>query len=359
MAPTTGNDPTAAIAVVTSGVGRRGSSSAASPGASTAEAGVPAAEPSAHPLLPPGKVAMFASVRSPGAPEGIAVAPDGTVFVTTDNGTSRGRPGPSQILTYDATGAPGRLYTVTGQPQNHATGLTGVVLDGRGGLLALDASSARVLRFDLATGHQSVLATIPDLPACLLVIATTAGCEPGVQDNAPSPRGAALDRSGDLYVTDAGQGVIWRIPNGGGAPVLAYSDLAFGSGDGLGGLALAPDGALVVASPQPFDPAAAGGGALYRITGAGTAASSRSMVARFAPFEGPAGVVARNDGSFVVTLRDAGAVALIGLDGTERRRVTDPSLDTPIGAAFAGSTLLVAARSDRSGNGAVIAVGIA
>jgi sugar lactone lactonase YvrE len=320
-------------------------------------------EVSTGPASPPvGTASVFAPVGSPGAPEGIAVAADGTIFVATDNGTAGGEPGPSRILSFSANGVPGGAFTVTGQPADHALGLTGLVVDGRGGLFALDAATARVLRFDLRTGRQATYATLPNLPACQLVVAAVNGCEPGVSDDAPLPRGAALDAQGNLYVSDAAQGAIWRIAAGGAQPVLFTSDVAFGSGDGVSGLALAPDGSLLVVAPQAVDPAAAGGGAVYRFPVTDGKAGNRTLVAHLAPGEGPQGIALLDDGSMVVTLHDAGAVVLLDKAGTEIRRVggttAGATMDAPFGVAFDHGTLLVTNQSKTKGSAAVLAVGI-
>ena len=141
-------------------------------------------------------------------------------------------------------------------------------------------------------------------------------------------------------------------------PALFSSDLAFSADEGLSGIAVARDGAVVVVSPQAVDPSATAGGAVYRIANAGGQAGDRTLVARFPPFQSPSGISLLRDGSMVVALRDATAVALIDSAGAEQRRVTDPSLDTPMGVALANGTVLVAARSDAASNGAVVAVGL-
>lgn len=43
------------------------------------------------------EVARFAAVPAPGVPEGVAVDSDGRVYVATNNGGSRGGPGPSRV----------------------------------------------------------------------------------------------------------------------------------------------------------------------------------------------------------------------------------------------------------------------
>ena len=306
--------------------------------------------PSSSGRVPPatGEAQVFAPVTSAGAPDGIAVGREGRVFVA----------GGTEILTFDASGSAGRRFPVRGED----VALTGLALHGEIGLIALDAGTGRVLRFDTATGRQSLYAELLDLPACGLVVAAVNGCEPGVQDDQPLPRAAAFDGAGTLFVTDAAQGAIWRIPRG-GKPQLFSSDAAFGSGDGVSGIAVAADGAVLVASPQAIDPEAAGGGAVYRIArGANGAAGERTLVARFLPNEGPAGLVALPDGSIVVALQEAGAVVLLDAEGAEVRRVEGTAGDTPIEGptklAFQGDTLLVTNAAADKANWAVLAVGI-
>ena len=316
------------------------------------------------PAAPPvGTAAVFAPVGAPGAPDGIAVGADGTVYVATNNGSTQGETGASRILTFSRMGTPGHSLIVSGQPAGHALGLTGLALDNHGGLLALDAATGRVLRFDLASGRQSTYAELLDLPACQLVVAAVNGCEPGVRDDKPLPRGLAFDAAGALYVTDSAQGMIWQIPAGGGQSAVFLDDVAFGSGDGLAGIALTPDGTIVVSSPQAVDPAAGGGGAVYRVAVTGGKAGAKTLVARFKPGESPAGLALLDDGSMVVTLRAANAIVLLDATGTEVRRVTGTAgataIDAPAGVAFHGSTLLVTNQSPTNKAGwAVLTVGI-
>lgn len=294
-----------------------------------------------------GEAEVFASVAGASAPHGIAVG-DGAVYVAAG----------AEVLTFTEGGSAGRRFTVPGKDVS----LTGLALDGKGGLVALDAASGRIQRIDLANGRQRTLATIVDLPACQLVVAAVNGCEPGVEDEQPLPKAATFDGAGNLFVADAAQGAIWRIPAGGGQPTLFTSDAAYGSGDGLAGIAFR-DGALLVASPQALDAESAAGGAVYRIavTREGKA-GERTLVARFLPNERPAGLAVLPDGSMVVALRDAGAVVLLDPEGAEVARVEGPAGDTPLeaptGVALQGQTVLVTTQAADKANWAVLAVGV-
>ena len=311
------------------------------------------------PPPPTGTVARFATVGSPGAPEGIAVADDGMVFVATDNGTSQGEPGPSRILTFDASGAPGRSYAISGQPADHALGVTGLALDGHGGVLALDASTGRVLRIAVTSGAQTTLARLRDVPMCGPAITATSGCEPGIEDDAPLPRAIVVSRA-HLYVTDAAQGIVWRLPASGGAAEPWFTTNGFGGGNGLAGIAVDPAENLLVATPEALDPTAALGGAIYRVpVDASGKPGGAALVASFPRGEEPSGIATMGDGSIVAALRGANAVVLLGTDGKEVRRVTGTALDAPTGIAFEGSTLLVTNQAPATRAGwAVLAVGV-
>ena len=294
-----------------------------------------------------GEAEVFASVAGAGAPHGIAVGDD-TVYVAAG----------AEVLTYTEGGSAGRRFTVPGKDVS----LTGLALDGKGGLVALDATSGRIQRIDLSNGRQRTFATLVDLPACQLLVAAVNGCEPGVEDEKPLPKAAAFDGAGNLYVADAAQGAIWRVPAGGGQPALFTSDAAYGSGDGLAGIAFR-DGGLIVASPQALDAESAAGGAVYRIavTREGKA-GERTLVARFLPNERPAGLAVLPDGSMVVALRDAGAVVLLDPEGAEVLRVEGPAGETPLeaptGIALQGETVLVTTQAADKANWAVLAVGV-
>jgi sugar lactone lactonase YvrE len=291
-----------------------------------------------------GELGTFAEVGSPGAPDGVAVDRDGTVYVATNNGTTQGERGASRILTFDPSGKAGRSYSISGQPDDHALGLTGLVLDGDGGIIALDAATGRILRVSRSTGAQAEYSTLFDLPACQLVVAAVNGCEPGVGDDLPVPRSAAFDSAGNLFVTDSAQGTVWKVPAGGGKAEAWFSDASFG-GEGVTGIALAADGALLVASPQALDPAARGGGAVYRIVVQDGKPGAKTLLTSFPRGDSPFGIATLSDGSFVVALRGANAVALIGRDGSEVRRVQGRAggvaMDAPTGLAFHGNVLLV------------------
>lgn len=318
-----------------------------------------------RPMAPQvGELALFTRVPSPGTPDGIAVDGDGTVYVSTNNGAAQGERGPSRILVFRSDGETATSFTVTGQPDDHAFGVTGIALDGRGGIVALDAATGRVLHFDIASGRQSVVATLFDLPRCRTVIAMESGCEPGINDARPFPRGLAFDQAGNLFVTDSAQGVVWRIAPDAERPIPWSNATVFGSGNGPAAIAVEPGGSVLAVVSEAVDPATRGGGGVYRIpVHANGTSGSPALVAAFARGELPHGLALLSDDSLAVSLAGADAVVLLGAAGDPVRRISgsagDVKLDTPANLTFAGATLLVTNLAPANkANWAVVAVGI-
>src|SRR5437764_3545838 len=187
-----------------------------------------------------GDVESLATVGSPGAASGVAVDKDGGFFVATDNGGGLGEAGPSKVIHYSSAGTVDRSYTVTGQPESHNRGLSGVVLDGDERLAVLDASTARVLRIDRDSGAHTELTTLPDLPGCTLD--QTAQCEPSPLTAKPLPQAAAYLLNGDLLVADAGQGVLWSVDPFGATTIWDKSTDYTSTDIGPSGVAVEPDG---------------------------------------------------------------------------------------------------------------------
>ena len=295
----------------------------------------------------PSEPATFAVVGSPGAPGGLAVAPDGRVLVTTDNGSVRGGRGPSHLFAFASDGRTVGDLTISGQPADHTDGTTGVAVDRDGSTVVLDAATNRVLR--VAPDLQSVVtvATIPDLKPCLLGIASKP-CEPGVTDNKPALVSAVFDASGSLLVTDAGQATIWRWVPGASAPEAWYQAQDLATGDGPCGLAVEANGNLWFTVGTTLDPNDLRGGALYRLTRAADGApGDRALVASFAPDDRPGALALSTAGIAYVVVRKSGTIVSID-HGATKPMPTDGlpiPLDAPSALAIAGDRLLVANQS--------------
>jgi len=319
-------------------------SSLAPASADLATAGYPLDSSSVPSSPPSGGPATFAVVGPPGAPGGIAVGPDGRVFVTTDNGDGRGRPGASHVFAFtDGGGAAGDL-TLSGQPANHTEGATGVAVDRDGSIVVLDAATDRVLRSAADLSTVTVLATIPDLKPCLLGVAAKP-CEPGVTDHAPALVAAAFGGDGSLFVTDTGQATIWRLRPGAAAPEPWYQSQDLATGDGPSGLAFDSDGSILFTAGTTLDPSNVRGGALYRLTlGSDGAAGARTLVASFAPDDRPGALAVGPSGTAYVVVRKTATIVAIA-HGATMPVATDGlpmPLDAPSGLALTGDRLLIA-----------------
>ena len=304
-----------------------------------------AVSPTAVDAEPPpiGTVTTFARIGDPGAPHGIAVGPDGQVYVATDNGTARGRPGPSAVIALRPDGSVARRYAISGQPEGHVDGVTGLALDGRGRIIALDAATGRVLQIELATGREQSLGTIPDVAPCVPVSAAV--CEPGVQDHRPLPEAVVIDAAGRFLVSDAGQATIWQLDPKDHAVRPWYQSLDLAAGDGPSGLAVAADRHVRFSVGTTLDVDALGGGAVYDLAVMPDGMPGpRTLVAGFGRGDQPDGLVVGASGRTYVALRGADMVVVLGADRKEERRVT-ASMDSPVALAFRGRSLLVANRS--------------
>jgi sugar lactone lactonase YvrE len=141
-----------------------------------------------------GKVERFATLPAGEAhPEGICVDREGNVYVVT---VAANKPDTSggTLIVFDASGKHLRTVTISGS--------TPWLLDLRfhpltGQLIVIDYKAAKVLSVDSKTGASSVFMTVT-------------GTNPGLD-------GLTFDAAGNLYVTDAHEGMIWKVGKDGGA----------------------------------------------------------------------------------------------------------------------------------------------
>jgi sugar lactone lactonase YvrE len=149
-----------------------------------------------------GKVETFATLPPGEAhPEGIAVDQKGNVYVVT---VAANKPRTSEgTLVFDPQGKHLRGVGIKGSSRL----LLEVAFHPRTGqLLVVDYGAGKVLSVDPRTGASSVFMTVT-------------GKHPGLD-------GMTFDGAGNVYVTDAHQGIIWKVgPDGGEASAWVSSAL--------------------------------------------------------------------------------------------------------------------------------------
>src|SRR5918992_1420512 len=152
------------------------------------------ATPITVPAFDRGTVERFATLPAGEAhPEGITVGHDGNVYVVTVAANKPDTAG-GTLFVFDRDGKHLRTVTIPGS--------TPWLLDLRfhphtGQLLIVDYKGAKVLSVDPMTGASSVFMTVT-------------GTDPGLD-------GLTFDAAGNVYVTDAHEGIIWRVGKDGGA----------------------------------------------------------------------------------------------------------------------------------------------
>jgi sugar lactone lactonase YvrE len=152
-----------------------------------------------------GEVERFATLPAGFAnPEGLTVDSYGNVYVTTFAVT--GAP-PGQLFVFSPNGHLLRQVSIAGS-SNLLLGLAFHPQSGK--LLVLDFGKQNVLDVNPVTGAATLFATIPG--------GSSAG-----------PNALTFDKSGNVYVSDSFQGVIWRTGPTGGAPVAWVTDALLGT----------------------------------------------------------------------------------------------------------------------------------
>jgi len=165
--------------------------------------------------LGPGEVQDVFALPAGNNPEGVAVAPDGDLYVT--NRYYQGGLRFGELLKVDAAGNTRLVTTFEGTPVQ-ATGLLGLAVDRDGNVFA-----ALDNRIPTSHGVWKVSAN-----------GKKVGRLPG-SDQIPFPNGLTFDQAGNLYVSDSALGQIWRLPADGSSDIALW----------------AQDAAL---APYPFDP---------------------------------------------------------------------------------------------------------
>jgi sugar lactone lactonase YvrE len=309
-----------------------------------------------HVTRPQLTVGLFARVPSPGLPEAIAVAKNGTVYVGTNQQGKGDAHAPSRIFAYSKRGDLIRQYVIAGQNLDRPHGIQGIAIDGEGLLYALDSSAdPRVITIDPKTGQQRDYARFRDVPTCSGA-GRSEDCSDTATDRESFPNFPAFAPDGSLYVTDTRQALIWRVPPGGGEPEVFFTDRRLDSGIGPNGIQVMPDGrtlmfAVTFLSPLAGDPVA---GALYTLPiepGGGPGEPKEFWRSRDG--DAPDGFAIGRSGNVYVALALANQLAVVSPQGEELARVpsSDESaqlevpFDAPASVAFSKKSVLVTNQS--------------
>jgi len=307
---------------------------------------------------------VFAMVSAPGYPAMAYVSPWNDVYEGTyDNPT--GSSAPSQVFAWSADGRAIGSWTVPGENLSGPHGVQVATSDARGRLVLLELGPPSALLLDTRTGSFTRYATFADLAPC--ASGQTSGCSPTVQDLAPEPDYAVWGADGSLYVSDYQQGLIWRVPPGGGAAQVWLADARLdGEQFGTAGLALTADHRTMLIAQGSSAGGAAGDpstGRLYAVSinADGTPGPLRQLW-ESRPADAPDGIAVAASGDVYIALVSPSANQIVELapDGTEITRY--PSVpaagengsavpfDDPSSVRFLGTGILVANQSYVAGD---------
>ena len=307
---------------------------------------------------------LLARVPAPGYPASAYPHPNGRVYVGTYT-NPRGDTVPSRVFEYNPdTGALVRSWTVPGQDLAAEHGVQAATSDAAGRLVLLDRTPARALILDQRTGDFSTYATFRNLAPCSG--APDGNCSPTSQDLPPMANYAAWGTGGELYVTDYQQGVIWRVPPGGGAAEVWLADRRLdGQQFGTTGIALAADRRTLIVA-QSSSGGGLGGlanptsGKLYRVPIADN--GQPGEMAQFwesGPAESPDGFGIAQSGRIYIALLSTNQIAVVAPDGAEVERFpsgqngdngSGTPFDSPSSAKFLGTRLMVPNQSYFNGD---------
>jgi sugar lactone lactonase YvrE len=316
-------------------------------------AGAPAAE-----ARPRWDVRVLAKVPIPGFPALAYVHPNGRIYVGTYV-NPKGDSLRSQVREYLDDGTLLRTWTVPGQDLSGEHGVQVTTSDAKGRLVLLDHTPARALKLDRATGDFTQYSTFANLAPCQPG-QTGPNCSPTTQDLAPSPNYGAWGPDGSLYVTDYQQGVVWRVPPGGGKAQVWLADSRLdGSQFGTTGILLGADRhTLFIAQGSSGSPGATLLGGFSTTTGKlysvpiqpGGKPGALHQIWESSPADLPDGFAIAKSGRFYIPLAGGNQIAVVAPDGRELERNSNDLYDTPSSARFLGTRLIVATQSYISGD---------
>jgi sugar lactone lactonase YvrE len=142
--------------------------------------------------------------------EGIAVGPDGTVYTSSFGFNAAGAlSGNGQFFAFDRYGRLTANFPVPGSSPH----LIGMIYQKPHSVLVADLGNGIVWRVNPTTSRASMFTEVPTV--------TTA----------PGLNALAIDKRGNVYVSDSFQGAIWMTAADGGKPVAWYAPFNAGQSD--------------------------------------------------------------------------------------------------------------------------------
>jgi sugar lactone lactonase YvrE len=307
-------------------------------------------------------VRLLAKVPEPGFVSFALVAPDRTIYGGSFKNASDTPNGPSKVFAWTPDGQLKQTYTVEGQDPNANNGVQVATHDANGLLYLLDQNPARVITLDPRTGAQSTYATFRDVPPCPPP-GVGNQCSATLADNPPYPNYAAWGPDRALYVTDFLQGLIWRVPPGGGVASVWFTDSALDGLDfGPAGIVLKPDRQTLLLSTLaggPTTPTAANGKLFALGIRPDGSAGELDEIWQSGAAEAPDGFALAESGTVYIALvgPTGNAIAVISPTGEEIARITheasgpdDVPFDGTASATFDGDRLIVTNNAFVSGN---------
>ena len=280
------------------------------------------------------------------------VAPDRTTYVGTFIGPNS-TTAPAQVFSYKPDGTLLDSFTIGGE-NGSQNGVQTAAMDARGLLYLLDQHPSRIVILNPVTREQQTYATFDDVPPCVPP-GSGGDCSDTIMDNEPEPNYAAWGPDGSLYVTDYIQGLIWRVPPGGGQAKVWFTDprldaLQFGPA----GIELMPDHRTLMVSTSAGPPIGPNNttGKLYTlpIQSDGKPGELKQLW-ESGPTEAPDGFALARSGNVYLALvgPNVNQLVVISPTGKELARIShdgsggagDVPFDSPSSVRFDGDRLIV------------------
>ena len=258
-----------------------------------------------------GDTTVKASIPSPGFPEGIAVR--GNSFYVSGPAALGLPPGSAYVHAYDIdTGAPKAFYPIT--ITNPFVPMSAAVCTAFGpdGKLYVVEPFVGVIRMDLDEANtQSIYATFPATGPTLINDLT-------------------FDNDGNLYVTDSFAATIYKVPAGGGAPAVWFTNPALAGHPafqvGVNGIRIDKNNKWVYFSVT-VDSAL--NGVIYRLPLVPNPVASDLQQFASLGFTGPDGIAFGKSGKLYIAEALSSTIKVLRTDGTVDAVYSGPAQNPP------------------------------